>query len=384
VTSSRNFPAAASNEDCAPAPLSAREEAAAFLGAIIASSDDAIVSKDLNGIITSWNPAAERMFGYSEQEAVGSSIVMIIPFERLHEEEEVLRRVRRGERVDHFETVRRRKDGSLIDISLTVSPIRDARDRIIGASKVARDISERKAAEAAERRWAATRDEFLSLVSHELRTPIAIIVGNGHLLLRRESTLSEADRLQALIDVTAEGERLQRIIENLLLLTRVEAGEDIELEYLQLDRLVEQVVSSVQRRAPEREISFERVGALPPVMGEPTLVTLVIENLLTNAIKYSPAGQPIEVTACPSEDGGAVIHVLDRGIGLSQEDLATIFEPFQRGAAAKERASGMGLGLAVCQKVVAEQRGRIGGHPRPGGGADFWFSLPAGPEALFA
>lgn len=346
------------------------------LAAIVQSSDDAIVSKNLNGIIQSWNPGAERIFGYSAEEAIGKSITMIIPPERLHEEDMVLSRIRAGERVDHFDTIRQRKDGSRLHISLTVSPIRDRDGTVIGASKVARDISTRIEAEEALKRSNAIKDQFLSLVSHELRTPISVIVGNGHLLMRRGDSLEQADKEQALFDITFEAERLQRIIENLLLLTRVEAGDELTLEPVHLERLAEVAVTTVKRRAPDREIRFEAGGKCPAALGDATLVTLVLENLIGNADKYSAAGEPIDVYVGVNEAGYGEVHVLDRGVGFTGTDEEELFKPFFRSGLAKDKASGMGLGLAVCKKAVEEQGGFIGAKARPGGGADFWFSLP--------
>lgn len=354
---------------------------AARLAAIIDSSDDAIVSKDLDGVITSWNPAAVRLFGYTAEEAVGRSIRLIIPADRQSEEDEVLRRLRLGERVDHFETVRQRKDGSLLDISLTVSPIRDRNGVVVGASKIARDITERKRAEAVLQESMALKNQFLSLVSHELRTPIAVIVGNGHLLQRRGESLSADDRQQALTDLTFEAERLQRIIENLLILTRAEAQRDFDLEFVQLERLAEAAVQAFRRRHPSRQVLFQADGPLPTVIGESTITTMVLDNLLSNADKYSPADQAIEV-ALEACEGSVAVHVRDRGIGLTEVDLKSIFDPFYRSPEARQRAGGMGLGLAVCRKVIEVQGGAISGQPRPGGGADFCFSLPiaADPE----
>src|SRR5215218_6864901 len=164
----------------------AEADAASYrLAAIVSSSDDAIVSKDLNGIVMSWNAGAERIFGYTAEEIIGKSIRLLIPADRQGEEDLVLAKIRRGERVDHFDTVRQRKDGSLVDISLTVSPVKDRNGRIIGASKIARDISERKQTEELMKQTMLLKDQFLSMVSHELRTPIATVLGNGQLLLRR-------------------------------------------------------------------------------------------------------------------------------------------------------------------------------------------------------
>ena len=363
--------------------LSAVERAALTLSAIVQNSDDAIVSKSLESIVTSWNPAAVRMFGWEADEIIGHSIRKIIPTDRQDEEDEVLSRIRRGDRVDHYETIRVRKDGSMVDVSLTVSPLRDFSGRIIGASKIARDISARKAAEEAIRQSQEIKDQFLSLVSHELRTPISIIVGNGHLLSRRGDSLAAEDRQQALADITSEAERLQRIIENLLMLTRVEGGDRIVPEHIQLERILEQVVETQSRRSG-RAIELQIPGSLPTAMGDQTLVAQVIENLISNAEKYSAEGEPIEVRAGVNESGEIEVHVLDRGIGLTADDEANLFKAFYRARPAKDLASGMGLGLAVCKKAIEEQGGAISAQPRTGGGSDFWFTLPLGAEALYA
>jgi PAS domain S-box-containing protein len=363
--------------------LDSDERAALTLAAIVQSSDDAIVSKDLNGIVQSWNPGATRLFGYEPDEIIGKSIKTIIPPERHHEEDLVLSRIRSGQRIDHFETVRVRKDGKHLHISLTVSPIIDRFGNVIGASKIARDISSRVEAEDALRRSTAIKDEFLSMVSHELRTPIAVILGNSHVLKKRAAELSEHDRTQAITDIAFEAERLQRIIENLLLLTRVEGGEKLEIELLHLERVAQQAIETCRRRSPFRKIECNIQGKVPPALGESTLTALVFENLISNADKYSPEDEAIEVRLQVNEAGTAEVHVLDRGIGLAPEDIDELFAPFYRASTAKDRSFGMGLGLAVCKKAIEEQGGAIGAVQRPGGGSDFWFTLPLAPEAEY-
>jgi len=352
---------------------------AARLAAIIESSDDAIVSKDLNGIITSWNEGAERLFGYAAEETLGRSIRMLVPADRQDEENEVLRRIRIGERVDHFETIRRRRDGTFVDISLTVSPIHDATGRVVGASKIARDITDRKVSEAILAESMELKNQFLSLVSHELRTPISIILGNGHLLRRRGDTLTPEDRDQALVDLTSQAERLQLIIENLLTLTRAEAREDLELDYVKVERVAAEVVAEFETRT-RRNVVLSSDACLPPVMGEDTVTRMVLGNFLSNADKYSPTHQPIEIRI--ARVGSMVeVQVMDRGMGLTELDVKYVFDPFYRSAAAKAHAGGMGLGLAVCRKVIEVQGGTISGRPRAGGGAVFSFALPVAPDA---
>jgi len=360
-----------------PADVGTESEDAAYrLAAIVESSDDAIVSKDLNGTVISWNAAAERIFGYSSEEMVGKSIRTIIPADRQAEEDDVLARMRRGERVEHFDTVRQRKDGSFVDISLTVSPIRDATGRIIGASKIARDVSERKRAEEMLRESTALKDQFLSMVSHELRTPIATILGNGQLLLRRSDVLAADDKHQALADIVGETERLQRIIENLLVLSRMDAGREIEPEPVHLPRLVADAVASFQRHSSSGTISVEVREPVAIACAEPTLVNHVMDNLLSNATKYSPHGSPISVIVSTNDDGRAEVSVLDRGMGFSDEEAGQLFAPFYRSKAAAAQAGGMGLGLAVCRRILEVQGGTIEARSRPGGGAEFSFTLP--------
>ena len=353
-------------------------DAAAFrLSAIVESSSDAIVGKDLNGIVQSWNAGAERLFGYTPDEIVGRSIRTIIPADKQAEEDEVLRRVRAGELVDHFETERQRKDGSLVPISLTISPVKDRRGRIIGASKIARDITGQREAEEAMRRSIELKDQFLGLVSHELRTPISTIVGNAQLLLRRGDRLTEEARAQSLGDIVSESDRLQGIIENLLALTRLEATDELVRAAIDPQALVEEAIAVVRRRARRRVISVTVAEGIPAVYADQTLSSLVLQNLISNAHKYSPADDEIDVVVSSRADGRVDFEVLDRGAGVSPAELERIFEPFYRSEGSKSQAPGMGLGLAVCRRIAEALEGAVEVEPRAGGGSRFTFTLPA-------
>jgi PAS domain S-box-containing protein len=351
------------------------EEATYRLAAIVSSSDDAIVSKDLNGIVTSWNAAAERIFGFTADDMIGQSIRKIIPPDRQGEEDDVLARIRRGDRVEHFDTIRQRKDGTLVDISLTISPVRNSYGRIIGASKIARDISERKRVEELLRQSMVLKDQFLSMVSHELRTPIATVLGNGQLLLHRGDRLQEDDKRQALADIVTETERLQRIIENLLALSRIDAGREFNPEPMHLPRLVADAVEELRRHVPGRTVAVTVEDGLAFAMGEPALTMHVLENLLNNAAKYSPPATTIEVVV-DSADGRPRVRVMDRGMGLEGVDREQLFTAFYRSRRAMQTAGGMGLGLAVCKRILEVQGGSIEAEERPGGGAVFSFTLP--------
>ena len=353
------------------------DRAVRHLATIVEASDDAILSQDIDGTISSWNEGAEKLFGYMRAEMIGASMRLVIPGERQGEEDMVLGQIRAGKRVEHYETVRRRKDGELIDVSLSVSPLRDRLGRVVGASKIVRDISEKKRAERSLRESIAAKEQFLSLVSHELRTPTSIIVGVGRLLARRLDELSSDDRAIAFADLVEQGERLQEIIEHLLILTRMDSEHDLYPEFILPERLVNEVLKGWRRRVPDRTLLLTVEAGLPIVSGEPSLTRLVLDNLISNALKYSTADAAVEIAIRAQGDGLVHIEVLDRGIGLGDEDRARIFEPFYRTSAARNKAGGMGLGLAVCRKIVEVQRGTIEALAREGGGSVFRFSLVA-------
>lgn len=351
------------------------DEAPFRLATIVESSDDAIVSKNLDGVIQSWNTAAARIFGYTADEVLGKSIRLIVPDDRQAEEDDVLRSIREGRRIDHFDTVRRRKDGSLVDISLTVSPVRDQQGRIIGASKVARDVTTRKLAEQTLHESIAAKEEFLSLVSHELRTPVSVLVGVARILRQRFQSLSDEERKQAFVDLDSHAARLQEIIEHLLILTRLTAGTSLEFEPVRIERLAASLVERYQQRYPERTIAVSSASDLPIASANPSLIELVMDNLISNAVKYSSG--PVEVVCSSPSSEKIAVDVLDRGIGLSKSEAIAVFDPFYRSSTARDTAPGMGLGLAVCRKVVEAHDGSITAHARPGGGARFRFTLPA-------
>lgn len=354
-------------------------EAASLLAAIVDSSHDAIVSKDLTGRITSWNASAERMFGYTAEEAVGRSIRMIIPADRQSEEDEVLRRIHLGQCVEHFETIRVRKDGSTIHVSLTISPVRNSEGTIVGASKVARDITEQKEAEEAIRRSLAAKDDFLGLVSHELRTPITTLKGTANVLRRHGDRISEADRHQALVDIERGADQLLRIVENMLTLARSESMPPDEFEPLLVSRVVQQLVEEQREQFPGNPIEVKTTGDLIPILANDGYLRLIVGNLLSNARKYSPPGSAIDVTIERTTQY-AQISVGDRGIGLSGDQLEAVFTPFFRAPAATAHAAGVGLGLTVCKRLVEIQGGTIRATCRPGGGTTFSFTLPRAEE----
>ena len=346
------------------------------LAAIVASSEDAIVSKSLDGVIQTWNAGAERMFGYSAAEAIGRHISLIIPEDRLHEETEVLRRVRAGESVEHFETVRRRKDGSFLDISLAVSPIRRG-SQIIGASKIARDITEqrrlRKEAEEASR----MKDEFLAMLSHELRTPLNTVVGYAAML--RKGSMEEPQRSKAIDVIHRNAQTLTRLVGELLDTSRIVTGKiRLDVRDCNLSALANEAVENIRPSADAKGVLLE--SAIEPgvaTRGDRDRLRQVLWNLLTNAVKFTPAGGRINVglSAGPAE---VRFVVQDTGIGLAAEALPHIFQRFWQGEAGRSREhSGLGLGLALSRHFVELHGGTIGARSEgPGKGTEVWFELP--------
>jgi PAS domain S-box-containing protein len=372
----------------------AREEAAERLAAIVDSSDDAIVGKDLHGIITSWNPAAERVFGYRAVEAVGRSITLIIPPERLAEEDTVLARMRRGERTDHFDTIRQTKDGRLIDVSITVSPIRNADGTVIGASKIARDITERKRAEAelkqlhetleervAERTQQlaeinAELDAFGYTVSHDLRAPLRAMDGFARALAEdyRDALGPRGqDYARRIVDAA---QRMDLLIQDLLAYSRL-SRDELRPQPLALIDVVREAVHGLEADIRARSASIEVVEPLGHVAAHRETLRSVVANLLGNAIKFV-APDVVPRVRIRSESRGRLerLCVEDNGIGIDPQYHAAIFRVFDR-LHGVETYPGTGIGLAIVRRGTERMGGRAGVESAAGTGARFWIELPA-------
>jgi PAS domain S-box-containing protein len=349
----------------------------AHLAAIIRSSDDAIVSKDLNGIITSWNPAAEKMFGYTADEVVGRSILVIIPDDRRSEEDEVIAKVKGGDGVDHYETKRQRKDGSLIDISLTVSPITDSTGKIVGASKIARDITERKRiAEAHEASLIRERtiqseanrikDQFLATLSHELRTPLNAIIGWTEMLTAGHLNEQEADLGLRTIDRNARAQ--VQLVDDLLDVSRIISGK-MRLQVIPVDlvEVAKAAMEVVRPAAAAKKIKLVGEWKRPElfVAGDPDRLQQVAWNLLSNAIKFTPVRGQVTVKVEPDEEGNGCFAVEDTGAGIPDRFLAHVFERFIQEDGSLTRAhGGLGLGLAIVRHIVELHGGTVSAESR--------------------
>jgi two-component system CheB/CheR fusion protein len=359
--------------------------ARARLSAIVDSTDDAIISKDLNGFIQSWNKGAERLFGYTAEQAVGRHISFLIPRERAEEEEKILARLRAGKRVYHFDTVRLRSDGQRIHVSLTISPVRDEAGRIIGASKIARDITDRKLAEQrtydlltqlqeADQR----KDEFLATLAHELRNPLAPLrnvleimkhpEGNGHTLEEMRSTMER------------QLGQMERLVGELLDVGRITRGKlDLRKQSVELATVIDQSVEVCRPLADQ--FRHELNISLPPetiyLYADPVRMTQVFANLLTNACKYTEPGGRIWLTVVRQDDK-AVVNIKDTGVGIPPEKLGSVFEMFAQVDRSLERSQGgLGIGLALVKRLVEMHGGSVEAYSAGlGRGSEFVVRLP--------
>jgi len=364
--------------------LSAQQQAerdALRLAAIVNSSDDAIISKDLNGIVQTWNQAAERMFGYTADEMIGRSITTIIPRERMGEEDTVLGRLRAGLPVEHFETFRRRKDGSLIEISLTVSPIRTPSGIIIGASKIARDISvQRQLAREAEDAN-RVKDEFLATLSHELRTPLNAVLGYTRML--RAGNLA-TDRQERAIDVIERNASLlHQLVSDVLDVSGIVTGKmRVNPTECDLATIVRAASDSVRPTSETKGVPITVETPPTPVMVrcDTDRMQQVFWNLMANAVKFTPRGGRISVRLV-EDDQFARATVTDTGVGIKREALPHVFQRFWQGDSVNGRQTGgLGLGLALARHFIELHGGSISAESGgQGTGATFTVMLPRQP-----
>ncbi len=352
--------------------LKRREEEHYRLAAIVESSNDAIVGKTLEGKITSWNHAAELLFGYSAEEAIGQSIIMIIPPELRYEEDTIIGNLRQGIRIQHFETVRVRKNGTRVNVSLSISPVKDSSGKIIGAAKIARDITQQKEIE-------QRKDDFISMASHELKTPVTSIKGFTQLLVRRFQRLGDEESLRFLSRMDTQLNKLTKLIGDLLDLSKIQAGRlEYREEPFELDQLVEEVIENVQGTtsthalvhdvsAPEQHVR---------VLGDRDRVGQIFINLLTNAIKYSPKADRVLIQVTQEGDN-AVVRVQDFGIGIAPDYHEHIFDRFyQINEPDVKTYPGLGIGLYISKEIVEQHHGHIKVSSKKGEGTTFAVFLP--------
>ncbi len=361
------------------------ELARAQLAAIVESSDDVIISKDLNGVIQSWNAAAQRLFGYTAEQTVGRHISLLIHPDRLDEEERILARLRAGQQVYHYDTVRVRSDGQPVHVSLTISPIRDESGQIVGASKIARDITDRKQAEEriyglmaqlkeADRR----KDEFLATLAHELRNPLAPLLSILEIMKRGDGNGDLQERVRSTLE--RQLGQMARLVDDLLDVNRITRGKlELRREQVPLASVVQQTVEACRplAEAARHELTVSLPAEPVSVYADAARLAQVFGNLLNNACKYTEPGGRISLTA--ERQGDEVeVRVKDTGLGIPGDQLATIFDMFMQVDRSLERSQGgLGIGLTLVKRLVEMHGGSVEAHSAgPGLGSEFVVRLP--------
>jgi PAS domain S-box-containing protein len=351
------------------------------LAAIVDSSDDAIVSKTLAGVITTWNPGAEKLFGYSAEQAIGQPIRMLLPADRVGDETDILARIARGETLRTLEVVRVHRDGSEVQVSATISPVRDDNGIIVGASKIARDIGERKRTEAALRtkteeleRTNTELERFAYVASHDLQEPLRMVSSFVGLLEKRYRDQLD-DQAKRYIFFAVDGaKRMQQLIQDLLMYSRT-GSEKLERGPVEMQRVFELAQRNLHAAIEE---AGARISAdpLPRVSGAEGLLVQLLQNLLGNGLKYRSERTPAIHVSAQKQQGFWEFSVRDNGIGIERQYWQRIFLVFQR-LHTRERYSGTGIGLAICERIVSRHGGRIWLDSELGQGSDFRFTLPA-------
>ena len=380
------------------------DEVARRYVAIFESADDAIFSKSIDGTVTGWNPAAERLFGYRAAEIIGRNVALLIPPDRMHEEAMILTRIGLGEPIIGFETIRVAKDGRAFPVAETISPIRGEDGRIVGASKIVRDITDRKRSAEALREANATlerrvlertaelavakeraesadrlKSAFLATMSHELRTPLNSIIGFTGILLKQLPGPLNAEQSLQLGLVEASARHLLALINDVLDISKIEAGQlEIRAAPFDLDAALARTIATVAPLAQKKQIALRLdAPSLGPVCSDQRRVEQILLNLLNNAIKFTDEGSVTLVGRVAAEDGTVRLSVHDTGVGIRAEDLGKLFKPFRQiDSGSARQHEGTGLGLAICRRLADLLRAQIAVESEYGVGSVFHFVLP--------
>lgn len=352
----------------------------ALYAAIVNTSDDAICSKTLDGIITTWNFGAEKMFGYKKKAVIGKHINIIVPPSRIKEEISIRNKIKSGKRVAPFETIRLRKDGSQVAISLTVSPIYNQTRKIIGASIIAKDISKRKEIEVQHQLYTEKleelnryRDDFIAMASHELNTPLTVIKVNLQIL---EEIMQGNENVGFINNSTKQVNKLTDLISHLLDVSKIQAGI-LKLNYESFDLIIllKEICRNIQGSNPSYKIRVERIKKPMIIHADKERIEHVINNLLLNAIKYSPDSKEIVVSSS-IKNKHLQVTIADNGIGIPKKDLDKIFERFYRVQGIPSTYSGSGIGLFICSEIITAHGGEIWAESELGVGSAVTFSVP--------
>lgn len=348
------------------------EIARSRLAMIVESSDDAVISTTLDGTVTSWNPGAERIYGYAAREAVGNPIDRLIPDDRPGERESIFEAVIRNKRVGYYETKRETKGGRWIDVSLTVSPLRDADDNVIGVASISRDVTDQK-------ELALRQQQFVSIASHELRTPITALIGYLT-LIKNEDNVGEEQKERFFERALQSAHRLAELVEDLLHVARIEEERlAFKMARLNPSSILETVAEHHRQSVNQKQHRLVVRNHLAPgvrIRADRSKLRQILDNLITNAIKYTPAGGTITLSAKSVGDSVSV-SVTDTGIGIHPDNLKRIYDKFFREyTELSVMAGGTGLGLFITKQLVDRQGGRLSISSKQGRGTTATIKFP--------
>jgi two-component system, LuxR family, sensor kinase FixL len=366
------------------------EESVALLAAIVTSSDDAIISKNADGVITSWNAGATRLFGHSADDATGKHIGLIIPPELRDEERRIIARILAGESIDNFETVRLNKDGRRIDVSLSISPVRDKTGHIVGAAKAARDISARKRQEADLARYVEALersnkelDDFAYIASHDLKEPLRGLFNNARFLHEDYIDKLDTEGVSRLLRLGYLSQRMEKLVDDLLYFSRL-GRQELAVQWTDLNGVIDEIAEMSETTLKEQNAAIVMPRPLPRLQCDKTRIAEVFRNLITNAVKYNDNAvkrveighlDVIETSKGLERD---VFYVRDNGIGIAEEFHEDVFRIFKRLNVEDEDKKGTGVGLTFVQKIIERHGGRIWLDSAPGQGTTFYFTIAKG------
>jgi len=351
------------------------------LSSIVKQSSDAITIADPHGRVVDWNPGAELLFGYTSEEALGRDHSFLMPDAQKSDWASVMRRVQLGDQVPPFEALVQRKDGSTVDVQLSLTALRNEHGTFVGTSSIARDISQRKRDESAIKRSLKMREQFMAMLSHELRNPLSALLHASTLLKSPGGHPAEVRALEA---IERQCKHMARLLDDLLDVSRMrQDGIELRREVLDLRATLD---AAIERTRPLAEKAGVQLDVELPdepvrVFGDPDRLEQVEVNLLANAIKYTPRGKRARLTLSAT-DGHAVLRVRDEGIGIPRDMLQKIFEPFVRAVDDDNHDGtlhngGMGLGLAIVRSFVGAHGGDVvADSDGPGRGSELLVRLP--------
>jgi PAS domain S-box-containing protein len=332
-------------------------EQIAYTAAIVGSSEDAIVGQTKEGLISTWNSGAEELFQYKEKEIIGKQFSILIPEDKKEEREHIIGKVLKGQKVEHYDTLRRKKDGTLVDVSVTVSPIINEEDEIIGASAVLRDITREKQIDRA-------KTEFVSLASHQLRTPLSAINWYAELLRDGEAGKMTKQQKEFIDEIFEGNQRMVKLVNELLNVSRIDFGNfTIDPTNIDILEVSKSVVKELTPKITAKKLNVKEEYGSKKIeyFADPNILRIVIQNLVSNAVKYTPTkGKIIVKIQEQKETGKLLIEVSDTGYGIPEGEQSRIFSKLFRADNVKEMDTvGTGLGLYVLKSIVEESGGSV-------------------------